>query len=368
MKVNFLNIKKINERYSEEIHSAVKRVIDSGWYIHGSELASFESEFAAYCHVRYCIGVANGLDALTLVLKAWKIMGRLSDGDEIIVPANTFIATILAVTEAGLTPILVEPDSVSNNISVDNIEAAITPRTKAIIPVHLYGQIANMTKICAIAKSNGLLVLEDSAQAHGASHEGRMAGAWGDAAAFSFYPGKNLGALGDAGAITTNDTKLANTIRALGNYGSAEKYNHIYKGVNSRLDEIQAAILRVKLNYLNDDIRLRRNIADEYRKGIINTKITLPLNEITCEHVWHLYVVKTKYRADFQKYMTAKDIQTLIHYPTPPHKQGAYSELQGLSFPVAEMLHEQVVSLPMDPTMSVEQVQYVIDAVNEFDA
>lgn len=368
MKVDFLNLKKINKRFSSEINTAVQRVIDSGWYIHGEELTSFENEFAAYCNVKFCIGVANGLDALTLVLKAWKITGKVSDGDEVIVPANTFIATILAVTEAGLKPILVEPDYSSNNISAENIKSAITPRTKVIIPVHLYGRIANMNKINTIAKDHGLLVLEDSAQAHGAMHNGRMAGGWGDAAAFSFYPGKNLGALGDAGAITTNDDQLAKVIRALSNYGSAQKYNHIYKGVNSRLDELQAAILRVKLNYLNEDIKLRRAIAAEYQSGIFNTNITLPSNDVPEEHVWHLYVVKTPCRSDFQKYMSDKGIQTLIHYPTPPHKQGAYEELSGLSFPLTEMIHEQVISLPMDPTISVEEVQYVIDTVNEFDA
>ncbi|EHB0465229.1 DegT/DnrJ/EryC1/StrS family aminotransferase, partial [Escherichia coli] len=291
--VDFLNLKKINKRQKQDLLEAVERVIDSGWYIMGSELDSFEQEFAIFCQVKYCLGVANGLDALTLVLRAWKEMGKIKDGDEVIVQANTYIASVLAITENNLIPVLVEPDNKSFNLSVENICNAISDKTKVILPVHLYGQISPMKDIMRIARERGLLVLEDCAQAHGAQIEGKRAGSWGDAAGFSFYPGKNLGALGDAGAITTDDEELYKVIKALRNYGSEEKYLNLYKGVNSRLDEIQAAMLRVKLKILNEDIKLRQCIAQRYLKEIKNSFFELPHVENMENHVWHLFVLKT---------------------------------------------------------------------------
>ncbi|HGC4833914.1 TPA: DegT/DnrJ/EryC1/StrS family aminotransferase, partial [Escherichia coli] len=274
--IDFLNLQKSNARYNNELIEAAVRVIESGWYISGSELNAFENNFAKYCKVKHAIGVANGLDALTLTLKAWQELGKLKRNDEVLVPANTYIASILAISEAGLKPVLVEPNEFSYNLSVDNIRAKITANTRVILPVHLYGLISPMDEIMNFARENNLLVLEDSAQSHGASINGKKAGSWGDAAGFSFYPGKNLGALGDAGAVTTNDTDLADTVRYLRNYGSKIKYKHEFKGVNSRLDEIQAAFLNVKLNYLDDDIRIRRNIANRYLNEIKNELIVLP--------------------------------------------------------------------------------------------
>ena len=326
MRIPFLDIKRINEQYRSEFLDACTRVIDSGWYVLGKELKSFEQEFAEYCGTEYCVGVANGLDALTLILRAWKEIGILKDGDEIIVPSNTYIATILAVTENQLTPILVEPSEKSYNIDPNKIEAAITYKTKAILPVHLYGKIADMHAIIDIARRYNLLVLEDSAQAHGASIDSKKTGSWGDASGFSFYPGKNLGALGDAGAVTTNNKELADTLRAIANYGSHKKYNNIYQGINSRLDEIQAAMLRVKLRYLDSDIVKRREVAKYYLDNISNNNITLPARNDN-SHVWHLFVIQVEEREDMQRYLNEKNIQTLIHYPIPPHKQKAYSSL-----------------------------------------
>ncbi|EEZ8549738.1 DegT/DnrJ/EryC1/StrS family aminotransferase, partial [Escherichia coli] len=285
--IDFLNLQKSNARYNNELIEAAVRVIESGWYISGSELNAFENNFAKYCKVKHAIGVANGLDALTLTLKAWQELGKLKRNDEVLVPANTYIASILAISEAGLKPVLVEPNEFSYNLSVDNIRAKITANTRVILPVHLYGLISPMDEIMNFARENNLLVLEDSAQSHGASINGKKAGSWGDAAGFSFYPGKNLGALGDAGAVTTNDTDLADTVRYLRNYGSKIKYKHEFKGVNSRLDEIQAAFLNVKLNYLDDDIRIRRNIANRYLNEIKNELIVLPTISSEENHVWH---------------------------------------------------------------------------------
>ncbi|HIA7146549.1 TPA: DegT/DnrJ/EryC1/StrS family aminotransferase, partial [Escherichia coli] len=284
--IDFLNLQKSNARYNNELIEAAVRVIESGWYISGSELNAFENNFAKYCKVKHAIGVANGLDALTLTLKAWQELGKLKRNDEVLVPANTYIASILAISEAGLKPVLVEPNEFSYNLSVDNIRAKITANTRVILPVHLYGLISPMDEIMNFARENNLLVLEDSAQSHGASINGKKAGSWGDAAGFSFYPGKNLGALGDAGAVTTNDTDLADTVRYLRNYGSKIKYKHEFKGVNSRLDEIQAAFLNVKLNYLDDDIRIRRNIANRYLNEIKNELIVLPTISSEENHVW----------------------------------------------------------------------------------
>jgi dTDP-4-amino-4,6-dideoxygalactose transaminase len=364
--IPFLDLKKINLRYRDDLIEACSRVIDSGWYICGNELEDFENNFAEYCGTQYCIGVANGLDALTLTLRAWIELGKLKEGDEVIVPANTYIASILAITENNLVPILVEPDLESYNLSPVNTEAAITSKTKVILAVHLYGHLAEMPLFLDIAKKHGLLVLEDSAQAHGAELNRKRAGNWGDASGFSFYPGKNLGALGDGGAVTTNDSELASTLRALRNYGSHEKYKNLFKGVNSRLDEMQAAMLSVKLRYLDDDTNQRRDIAQRYLTEINNPLISLPKSLTRDSHAWHLFVIRCNKRDELQKYLLNHEVQTLIHYPVPPHKQSAYSELEILDFPVTETIHDQVLSLPISPVLSEEDVSCVISILNGF--
>ncbi|VVN15875.1 dTDP-3-amino-3,6-dideoxy-alpha-D-galactopyranose transaminase [Pseudomonas fluorescens] len=369
--ISFLDLKSMNAITRDELIEACTRVIDSGWYIAGNELARFESEFASYCGSKHCVGVANGLDALILTLRAWKHMGKLKDGDEVIVPANTYIASILAITENRLVPVLVEPEQNSFNICPGNVQAAITSKTRAILPVHLYGQLADMPALLEIARKHDLLVLEDSAQAHGASMDSRKAGNWGDASGFSFYPGKNLGALGDAGAITTNDDQLAQTLRALRNYGSHEKYKNLYQGVNSRLDEIQAAMLSVKLKALDQQTVHRRLIAKMYVNGIKNPAIILPVATDTSpvdfpNHVWHLFVVRCSQRDALQAHLASNDIQTLIHYPIPPHQQQAYPQWNTLRFPVTESIHQQVLSLPIGPALSVAEAKQVIDACNSF--
>lgn len=377
--IPFLDLKSINQQYRDELIEVCTRVIDSGWYIGGKELARFENNFATYCGTRYAIGVANGLDALILTLRAWKELGKLQDGDEVIVPSNTYIASILAITANNLTPILVEPELSSYNIDPLKIQQAITDKTRIILAVHLYGQLADMPKIMQIAKQHNLLVLEDSAQGHGAQLQGKKAGNWGDASGFSFYPGKNLGALGDAGIVTTNDEELAQTIRALGNYGSFQKYENHYKGVNSRLDEIQAAMLNVKLKYLDADTQRRREIALAYFSGITNPEIQLPcitqaaniqasqlcINHLAA-HVFHLFVIKTTQREKLQAQLAEQGIDTMIHYPIPPHKQQAYEEWNTHSYPLTEELHQQVLSLPISPVMTDGQVQAVICSVNCF--
>ena len=365
LSIPFLDLRVINDQYRDELIDACTRVIDSGWYIGGSELEQFEQQFASYCGTEFAIGVANGLDALILTLRAWKELGKLKEGDEVIVPSNTYIASILAISANNLTPILVEPCVDSCNIDPKKIEAAITSRTKAILPVHLYGQLADMPAIMDIAKRHGLLVLEDSAQAHGASLDGKRAGNWGDASGFSFYPGKNLGALGDAGAITTSDEELAHTLRALRNYGSHEKYKNLYKGVNSRLDEIQAAMLNVKLSHLEDETAHRRKVANSYLQGINNPSITLPTHEGD-SHVWHVFVVRCERRDELQKYLADNGIQTLIHYPVPPHQQPAYKEWNELSYPISERIHAEVLSLPIGPTLTVDEAEEVIKLCNSF--
>lgn len=365
--INFLNLKSINARYEKELKLACERVIDSGWYIGGNELEQFEEKFAEYCGVKHCIGMANGLDALVLTIRAWKELGLVKEGDEVIVPANTYIATILAITENKLCPVFVEPNSQTFNLDAVGINGALTDKTRIIMPVHLYGYLSPMEEIMAIAHQHGLLVLEDSAQAHGASIGGKRAGAWGDASGFSFYPGKNLGALGDAGAVTTNNDELASALRALGNYGSHKKYQNIYKGVNSRLDEIQAAMLSVKLKFLDEEIRLRREIASMYLAGINNKKITLPLVNTSEEHVWHLFVIKSQKRNELQEYLAGAGVQTMIHYPIPPHKQHAYKEYNNLHLPITENLHREVLSLPIDPTLDKEEIYQIISLINEFD-
>ncbi len=372
--IPFLDLTKINNQYKDELIKVTSDVIDSGWYIHGQQCTAFEAEFAEYCGSKYAIGVANGLDALILTFRAWIEIGKLKEGDEVIVPANTYIASILAITENRLKPILVEPDPFTYNISPKHIEKVITDKTKCILAVHLYGQLAPMCEIMSIAQNHNLLVLEDSAQAHGASFNKCKSGNWGNASAFSFYPGKNLGALGDAGAITTNDEELADTIRALGNYGSFQKYKNIYKGVNSRLDEMQAAILRVKLKYLDNEITNRRAIAAIYQSSINNPLISLPLKDKELDiknyknHVWHLFVVRTLDRDNFQKYLLEQDIQTLIHYPIPPHQQKAYkSFFPENRYNLTESIHKSVLSLPISPVMTESEAMYVVDAVNRYE-
>ena len=368
--IPFLDLKNVNQQYREELITACTRVIDSGWYIGGNELEQFEQNFANYCGVKFAIGVANGLDALILTLRAWKELGKLKDGEEVIVPSNTYIASILAITANNLTPVLVEPDLATYNIDPLKIEEAITAKTKVILPVHLYGQLADMPTIMQIANKYKLLVLEDSAQSHGAEINGTKAGNWGDASGFSFYPGKNLGALGDAGAITTNDAELAQTLKALRNYGSHEKYKNLFVGVNSRLDEIQAAMLDVKLKHLDAEVNHRRTIAKMYLEGIKNPELSLPLSEVDAsqydQHVWHLFVIRSKKREALQQYLAENGVQTLIHYPIPPHKQQAYKEWNDLSYPISEKIHDEVMSLPIGPTLSLESAQQIIDLCNEF--
>ena len=364
--ISFLDLKAINTQYRDELVEACARVIDSGWYIGGSELEQFEQQFANYCGTKYAIGVANGLDALILTLRAWKELGKLKDGDEVIVPSNTYIASILAISANNLTPILVEPCVESCNIDPKKIETAITSKTKVILPVHLYGKLADMPAIIDIAKRHELLILEDSAQAHGASLEGKRAGSWGDASGFSFYPGKNLGALGDAGAITTSDEALAHTLRALRNYGSHEKYKNLYQGINSRLDEIQAAMLSVKLKYLDKEIAHRRQVANAYLEGIKNKAIILPTQENDSAHVWHVFVIRCKHRDALQTYLAENGIQALIHYPIPPHQQPAYKEWNKLSYLISEKMHDEVLSLPIGPTMTMEDVTTIIQRCNDF--
>ncbi len=369
--IPFLDLKAVNFQYRQALIESATRVIDSGWYVLGQEVKAFEQEFASYCGTQHCVGLANGLDALVLTLRAWKELGKLKDGDEVIVPANTYIASVLAITENRLKPVLVEPDEQSYNLCPQKVRQAISPKTKAIVAVHLYGQLAPMKQIMGLAREYGLLVLEDSAQAHGAMVDGRRAGSFGHASGFSFYPGKNLGALGDAGAMTTNDTELALAVRALGNYGSHKKYENIYKGLNSRLDEMQAALLRVKLQHLGTETLVRQQIAVAYARGITNPRVMLPIIPTSSvvsiqNHVFHLFVVRVKARAAFQAHLKAAGIDTLIHYPIPPHQQQAYLDYQHMLLPLTEVIHQEVVSLPIGPTMSMEEVNRVVAAVNTF--
>ena len=369
--IPFLDLKTINQQYRQALIDAATRVIDSGWYILGQEVKAFEQEFASYCGTQHCVGVANGLDALMLTLRAWKELGKLKEGDEVIVPANTYIASILAISENRLKPVLVEPNENSFNLCPQRVRQAITPKTKAIVAVHLYGQLAPMKAIMELAYEKGFLVLEDSAQAHGAMSDSKLAGNWGHASGFSFYPGKNLGALGDGGAITTNDAELAETVRALGNYGSHKKYENLYQGINSRLDEMQAALLRVKLKQLDAETQRRRKIAKEYLEGIKNNSIGLPvdLNKSIDErkdHVWHLFVIRVKNREKLQIHLAKHGIQTLIHYPIPPHQQKAYSFLSKQGHAITESIHNEVLSLPISPVMMDEEVSKVIVAINNF--
>ena len=367
--IKFLDLKKVNERFRAEMDAAVKRVLDSGWYLLGNELAAFEKEFAAYCGTKHAIGCANGLDALKLIVQA---MG-IGSGDEVIAPANTYIASLIAISANGATPVLVEPDPATCLIDPKLIETRITSRTKAIMVVHLYGRAQEMDPIWEIAKRHGLKIIEDCAQAHGAAFGGRSVGNLGDAGGFSFYPGKNLGCLGDGGAVTTNDDALAEKIRALRNYGSDVKYHFPYRGTNSRLDEIQAAWLRVKLPRLGADNRRRAEIAVRYCAEIRNPAVHLPANpnpsELTCgflPHVFHIFTVFCDRRDDLQKHLAEKGIQTVIHYPIPPHRQPAYTEWHELSLPITEKIHETELSLPISPVLTDKEVSAVIAAVNAF--
>jgi len=364
--IPFLSLKAISDSFEPELTFAINRVLESGTYLLGNELRSFEEEFSQYCGVRHCIGVANGFDALTLIIRAFKELKALKDGDEIIVPANTYIASILAISANNLVPILVEPDITTYCIDPNKIEPACTARTRAIMPVHLYGQLCDMDKLRAISKAHNLLLIEDAAQAHGAEANGRKAGAYGDASGFSFYPGKNLGALGDGGAVTTNDDKLAKTIRQLANYGSSEKYINNYKGVNSRLDEIQAAVLRIKLRRLDADNERRRVVAKKYIAGIKNPDIELPIWVRDSAHVFHLFVIRTKNRAMLVEWLNRDGVQTLIHYPIPPHRQKAYAEWNHLRFPITEKIHSEVISLPMSPLLHEKEINKIIDLINSY--
>jgi len=364
--IKFLDLQKINAQYELELKEAANRVIDSGWYLMGKELETFEHNYASFCGTKYALGVANGLDALRLIFKAYIELGVMKNGDEVIVPANTYIASVLAISDNGLIPVFVEPNINTYNLDASKIEEAITPKTKAILTVHLYGQNSIDQQMLDICAKHNLKLVEDSAQSHGAIWNGKVMGSIGDAAGHSFYPGKNLGALGDGGAVTTNDETLAKTIEALRNYGSHKKYENIYQGLNSRLDEIQAAFLNVKLKYIQKDILERRRVANYYLEHIKNSAIILPkvLNEEG--HVWHLFVIRTLKREALQNYMNDNGVQTLIHYPIPPHKQQAYNEFNGLSFPITEKIHEEVLSLPMSSVMTKEEIEKVVNVVNKF--
>lgn len=371
--IKFLDLQKINAQYASELKQVANDVIDSGWYLTGECVKQFENNLAAFIGVKNAIGVANGLDALRLILKAYIEMGAMKEGDEIIVPANTYIASILAITDNRLKPVLVEPDIETYNLDISLIEKHITPRTRAIMVVHLYGQICWSEQLESIAAKYNLKIIEDNAQAIGATLNGKRSGSLGNAAGNSFYPGKNLGALGDAGAVTTDDKQLADVIRALGNYGSNQKYVNDFQGLNSRLDEIQAAFLDIKLKYLDKENQRRRDIAQYFCENISYPEITLPITENQKSkisnlksHVWHLFVIRTRNREKLQKYLSDKNIQTLIHYPIPPHKQNAYKEFENISFPVTEQIHNEVLSIPISPVLSDSEVVEITKAINSF--
>lgn len=361
--ISFLDLKGINDRSLPEIENAIHRVLSSGWYLLGEECRSFEEEFAEYCQVKHVIGCANGLDALKLIIQAY----GFGHGDEIIAPANTYIASLIAISANGATPVLVEPDIKTYLIDPEKIEAAITPRTKAIMVVHLYGRAMEMARIYEIAQKYDLKIIEDSAQAHGAMFDGKRVGCLGDASGFSFYPGKNLGCLGDGGAVATNDDVLAEKIRALRNYGSDVKYHFPYRGTNSRLDELQAAVLRVKLPFLDADNAIRRRIAARYCSEIKNPTVILPtIPADAAQSVWHVFPVRVKNRDAFQAYLLECGVQTVIHYPIPPHKQPAYTEWHALSLPITEKIHEEIISLPISPVMTDYEVSQIVEVLNEW--
>nr|WP_294926790.1 DegT/DnrJ/EryC1/StrS family aminotransferase [uncultured Flavobacterium sp.] len=372
--IKFLDLKKINEPYETAFQEKLKLVLENGWYILGNEVTRFENNFANYCGTKYCVGVGNGFDALVLIFKGYIQLGKLQKGDEVIVPANTYIASILSILEADLIPVLVEPKLESYNIDPDLISEKINSKTKAILAVHLYGQLAEMTIINEIANQNNLLVIEDAAQTHGATLvesqkskvESKKSGNLSNAAAFSFYPGKNLGALGDGGSVTTNDDELAKTIQSLRNYGSEKKYHNEFVGVNSRLDELQSAFLNVKLPNLDSENNKRRAIAKRYLAEIKNDKIILPFWDFSENHVFHLFVMRAENRDHLQQYLLENGIQAMIHYPIPPHKQKAFSDWNNLSFPITEKIHNEILSLPISPVLTNNDVNFVIEVLNRY--
>ena len=364
--VKFLDLQKITQKYSIEIHEAVSRVIDSGWYLQGQENEKFEANYSTYIGTKYAIGCANGLDALIWIFRAYIEMGVMKVGDEVIVPANTYIASILAISENGLKPVLVEPDLNTYQIDDKRIGEAITSKTRAILIVHLYGQCAYTEKIGDLCKKYNLKLIEDNAQAHGCLYNGKKTGSLGDAAGHSFYPGKNLGAFGDAGAVTTNDQELANVIRAIANYGSTKKYVFKYIGRNSRLDEIQAAVLNVKLKYLDEDVAIRKEVAKYYIDNVRNPKIIVPIVNDWDSHAFHIFPSRCTQRDELQKYLADNGVQTIIHYPIPPHKQECYKEWNNLSFPITEQIHNEELSLPMSSVILKKEQKIVIDLLNRF--
>lgn len=364
--IKFLDLEKINSQYSDEIYAAVKRVVDSGWYLLGNETAQFEENYANYIGTKHCIGVANGLDALRLILRAYIEQGIMAEGDEVIVPANTYIASILAITDNRLVPVLVEPDIHTYQINESLIETAITKKTKAIMIVHLYGQCAYTNKIGSLCQQYGLKLIEDNAQAHGCEFKGEKTGSLGDAAGHSFYPGKNLGALGDGGAVTTNNKELAEIVRALANYGSTKKYVCDYMGLNSRLDEIQSAVLDVKLKYLDQDTQRRKDVARYYIENIKHPDIILPIVNDWNAHVFHLFTIRSNRRDELQSYLAKNGVQTLIHYPIPPHQQKCYTEFNGLSLPITEKIHSEELSLPISQVITDTEIELMINLINQF--
>ncbi len=369
--IPFLDLKEINHQYADELKQAASEVIDSGWYLLGDRLNRFEENLSKYIGTNHAVGVGNGLDALRLILRAWMEMGYLEEGDEVIVPANTFLASVLAISDNGLKPVFCEPDISTYNLDFDKVEECITDRTKAIMVVHLYGRACWSQKLENLADRYDLKIIEDNAQAIGAEWEGVKTGALGDAAAFSFYPGKNLGALGDSGAVTTDDKELAELVRALGNYGSKEKYRHDYKGLNSRMDEIQAAFLSIKLKYLDDENQQRRNVAHKYVKEIENPEITLPYTTSDSlltdkSHVWHLFPILHPNRDKFQHYLKENGVQTLIHYPIPPYKQKAYKEYSENVFLISERIHKEELSLPISPVLVKTDINKTVSLINAY--
>jgi dTDP-4-amino-4,6-dideoxygalactose transaminase len=364
--VPFLDLRKVNLRHQIAFEASIREILNEGWFILGNKVEKFEEEFASYCGVKHCIGVANGLDALILIFEGYKELGLIQPGDEVLVPANTYIASILAISKSDLVPVLIEPEESTCLIDPADISRHITKKTKAILPVHLYGQICDMETINSIAVKHNLLVIEDSAQSHGAIYNGKRSGNLGNASGFSFYPGKNLGALGDGGAITTNDDELANLLKALRNYGSFVKYQNEFIGLNSRLDEIQAAFLLEKLKFLDKDNQRRREIANKYLNEITNPLIKLPSVISADQHVWHLFTICAQERNKLQNFLADHNIQTVIHYPIPPHKQKAYTSLNTCCLPVTEQIHNTIVSLPISPVLQDEEVDYVIEKINLF--
>ena len=365
--IKFLDLQKVNLQYQNEIETKLLEVFRSGWYLMGGQLSNFEKNLSNYIGTQHTIGVANGLDALRLILRAYIELGVMNIGDEIIVPSNTYIASILAISDNGLIPVLVEPEINTYNIDISKIEEKITSKTKGILIVHLQGRVVFSDSLKEIAQKHNLKIIEDNAQAIGAEWNGIKSGNLGDAAGFSFYPGKNLGALGDAGAITTNDDDLMKTIRALSNYGSNQKYVNIYKGLNSRLDEIQAAVLDIKLKYIDNENKIRREISKRFINEIKNPAVILPEYPADeNEHVWHVFVIRSERRDELQSYLTGNGVQTLIHYPIPPHKQEAYKDWNNLSFPISEKIHAEVLSLPISPVMEEKEINTIIEIINKF--